>query len=660
MNLDEVVVEGKNVKKIDDGIAFLPTRKEILRSSDGFSLVKNMLIPFLNVNGTTVTSVSGDTYVAFIDGNQATAEEIRGLRTKDVTQVQILQHPSDPRFMGKPYVINYVVKRRNYGGYLKAEGNQTFLEDKGDYSVFGVYQRPTATLRYQATANYSNSHGSHESEKTVYDMGAGQGTVTRNSTSEVMKQENRNYGLNMSYVKIFTPTSRLQVNGGMTYRHTPKSQNEGKVWYDGQDAETTRATATSKAYSPFVSIQGGMPVGKGSLWMSANMTMQHTRSSNLFSILDTRDFFNSTKETSFNNTVSAQYYLPLGERDQMNLSMFANYVTYRINYGGTSDSRQSIDEQGYGANALWWHTFSDSWKGSAHGGLRYSSFSNPEVKTNRELLPVLTLSLNGTVAERHFLKFNATYSTYSKPRNTYTNVHRQDDEINGTTGNAEIKSPKNYFFQSNYYWNISNKYGTNLSVNYRHMGNILAYAYTPLNGVMYSYLNNKGHFNELWGTADVVIKLLNYSLSLRPRVSAQYSEASGLYPCQLWSFSTKLSIQYSISDHFFLSADGEWSNSRVYGRDTGTNYHSKNHWNLSMELGFAAGDFAANLAARPLYKYRHSVGRLNGPNIWRETDEYTRGNRFIEVSARYYIDYGKKVKHGNEYLEGGQSRSAIL
>ena len=74
----------------------------------------------------SVTTASGNSVEFFIDMQPATQAEVEMLRTTDIQTIEYLEAPSDPRFHGARYAVNYVLVKYDYGGYTSLSGQQPF------------------------------------------------------------------------------------------------------------------------------------------------------------------------------------------------------------------------------------------------------------------------------------------------------------------------------------------------------------------------------------------------------------------------------------------------------------------------------------------------------------------------------------------------------
>lgn len=119
IQLKEVVVEADQQNISASVSTYFPTSKQKNASQSGIDLLNRMAIPQLALGaGTTINTVGNRPVAVFIDWLPATADDLKNMRTTDVKKVEYYDYPSDPRFLGNAHVVNFVMKRYEYGGYL--------------------------------------------------------------------------------------------------------------------------------------------------------------------------------------------------------------------------------------------------------------------------------------------------------------------------------------------------------------------------------------------------------------------------------------------------------------------------------------------------------------------------------------------------------------
>lgn len=157
--LDEVSVEAEGAVLNAKGISYYPNDRQKKSAYDGTSLLRNLAIPSLQINplNNTVQTVAREAVALFIDGREASADEIASLRPKDVIRVEFYEQPM-PEFMNKRNVVNYVVRKYAFGGYVTLRGDQSFIYDEGDYRAYGKVNRSNWSFLVVGKGSYGNDN----------------------------------------------------------------------------------------------------------------------------------------------------------------------------------------------------------------------------------------------------------------------------------------------------------------------------------------------------------------------------------------------------------------------------------------------------------------------------------------------------------------------
>lgn len=136
--LDEVVVEASNQRINAEVATYIPMTRQKNAAQNAVSLLSMMAIPQISVDPVSqaVQTAHGQNVSIFIDYLPATAEDLSGMKTQDVKKVEYFMHPSDARFQGAKYVINFVMQKYEWGGYTKLSANKSFGVNSSEASAY--------------------------------------------------------------------------------------------------------------------------------------------------------------------------------------------------------------------------------------------------------------------------------------------------------------------------------------------------------------------------------------------------------------------------------------------------------------------------------------------------------------------------------------------
>lgn len=144
--LDEVVVEARNQRLGAEVSTYIPTSKQRNASQTAADLLNRMAIPQIKISANDdITDLAGKSVDVFMDFLPASKEDLQGMRMQDVKKVEYYDFPSDPRFQGKAHVVNFVMQKYEYGGYIKAFGWEN-TSNAGQASLYGKLQYKRMTF----------------------------------------------------------------------------------------------------------------------------------------------------------------------------------------------------------------------------------------------------------------------------------------------------------------------------------------------------------------------------------------------------------------------------------------------------------------------------------------------------------------------------------
>lgn len=250
-DLKEVVVEGKSRFLTREGETYRPTSKMKNAATDGFSLINLMGIPSITADPVSdeIKTISGDGVKTFIDYRPATNEEVRQLRTQDVSKVEVLDFPSDPRFQGARHAVNFILVKYEYGGYTKLMAGQFFEYNFGRYSINSKFVFKKMTYDLAVGTNYLNTRV--KKTETLSNYRFGDTEAKREETPNSSHNKN-----NKTFITLSTLYSKENVNIKNTFGINFGPYTHNNAGYDiltdfgFQTEETSLSRNDSHSISP--------------------------------------------------------------------------------------------------------------------------------------------------------------------------------------------------------------------------------------------------------------------------------------------------------------------------------------------------------------------------------------------------------------------------
>ncbi|MGM9862698.1 MAG: hypothetical protein ACI305_00335 [Lepagella sp.] len=156
--LEEVVVEGDLTRTDARRTVYTPTTRQKNAAQTATDLLGRMSIPQIRIDDeSTVLTAAGNPVAIYIDYLPATRQDIEGMRMADVRNVEYLDFPSDPRFQNNQHVVNFIMQRYEYGGYVKLYGLEQFIANNGRLNAFAKLQYKRMTYDLAAGGSYTNT-----------------------------------------------------------------------------------------------------------------------------------------------------------------------------------------------------------------------------------------------------------------------------------------------------------------------------------------------------------------------------------------------------------------------------------------------------------------------------------------------------------------------
>lgn len=119
--LDEVVVQAAKVIRKADMDVYHPSQSALENSKNGMQLLRNLMIPTLNVNDALGSvSAAGQAVQVRINGRVSTIEQVKALLPETIKRVEWIDNPG-LRYGGANYVLNIIVTNPTVGGSLMVQ-----------------------------------------------------------------------------------------------------------------------------------------------------------------------------------------------------------------------------------------------------------------------------------------------------------------------------------------------------------------------------------------------------------------------------------------------------------------------------------------------------------------------------------------------------------
>lgn len=665
VSLSTVLVEGDNSQLNADRTTYIPTPRQKNASQTGNELLSHMAIPQLGLitNG-SITTNSGRDVAVYIDFLPASENELKAMNVKDVKKVGYYTSPSDPRFQGKENVINFIMQKYDYGGYVKGFCHLNLISYSEQVLASTRFQYKK--MKYDFIASGWNMDSKHDGyDKTeIFRLPKEDGDIRefeRHSSTTKSKKESQQYfaGVKSTYLsdKIMAAT---EIDGSVN--NNPCNNMNGIVHYSENVYPASTCMSTNDEQSRFLSFTGYYYFelsGKNTLTFTPTYIISHTEQSSSY----LENSFTAINNSATDNTNQLRANLNFTHNFREYGSMLAfvrgNYESNRTSYSGSVSSLDKAKSGRIGCGV----TYSIS-KGDFYGlaGFGYDwdqlKFGEIEDKTAS---PWADFSLQFLLKKKHSLSMTFHYSTW-QPSSSYksSNIIVSSPFLK-YTGNPSLFPYKSYDIGLDYTWIPNNRFTMSAFAYGWTVGDRYAFDYIPMeDGILRTIKQPIGSFADVKYGINASAKFLDNNLDLRAQVAQNLNYNGVPYNQSHSSIYWHAQLRYYLKNwHFSLTYISDKANAARSTNGNWTKY--KNDWQLS--IGWAKGNWnvITNVVNMTRWNWRADLNKMHSKYYCVNEQLYNGNNHaLIQISATYTFGYGKKIKNDNEPSVSGNASSGIL
>ena len=339
--LGEVVIKGSSFIRKDDHVLVIPDKQQVKHASTGYDLLYNLMIPNIEVNKRTGTvSTFGGEVSLYINGEKADYRDVQSLRPRDIENVEYYDVPTG-KYANDVAAINYIVKKRQSGGYIFADGKQTIGYMAGDYNIGGKVAHDNTSYSFWGGHTMQKYKGSivDKNETILFP----DYTVYRNRETTA-----GNYRNNQQYMQFkvsnVNKKRNLSAQIALVRNETPSDENYGLLDYSGHYTYSTRSTDSKQEQnlSPSLRLFGNFNIGK-------NQTLEFTAKGSYTQNDYTRQYtenennsLSDVKEDLYSFNFSANYNIKLQHQNSFGVDIRHYHNITSSTYAGDYSSWQHL------------------------------------------------------------------------------------------------------------------------------------------------------------------------------------------------------------------------------------------------------------------------------------------------------------------------------
>lgn len=665
--LNEVVVEADNQSISPQLSTYFPSKKQKNAASNATSLLAMMAIPQLDVeiSSGTVKTLEGNSVAIYIDYVESSPNDLEGMKTTDVKRVEFYSYPTDPRFKGARYVINFIMQKYLYGGYTKLTAEEQFEVNRALGSVYSKMTYKTMLYDIYAGTSYLNTrhNGSQINETYRFTdlFGEGPKNVYRSSTTESSRLHNSKTDISF---RVLYNKSNVSISNkiSLVWNDKPVDESVSAVTYSPDIFMSQSGKQNNKTDNLTAGYNGNFFFrfsDKMSLQSDLIYTYGHNSSQLRYHYGEQFDITNDASETSNFIRINPRLSYRLNQKHNLAIFFTGAWNTHRIKYTGSSPSVEDYKIQAYFAGV---HYDYISAKIQAGTDLGLSSEGNriSGIKSTN-IFPSIVAYANYMPARKHMLSLSLNYGQDVPDASQKSPNMLQQNELMWYTGSPDLKDYSYLNGNLSYTWLPNNKWQFSATSTYSRFTNRCVAIYTPSapQGTMLRHYVNGGDYSAGMLGVNATGRFFRGTLIINAMPQLWLYHTSGDYQANLNDINGRIQISYYPGNFYFT---GSYTLQRKYPA-TQAEYHERIPAIYQLQAGWGNGNWNITLTAFNFFRNSWESSRQTLSSQWYD---YNRINfssayhRYFEIGIRYTIGYGKKVDRRNEVSSGDEAKSAIL
>ena len=622
--LDEVVVKASSFVRQKDRVLIIPTEQQVKHASTGYDLLYNLMIPGMSVNTQkgSVNTLLGEATL-YINGQKADYKEIRALRPKDIEKIEYFEMPTG-KYAGDKASVNYILKKKNTGGYVALDGMQTIGYLGGDYNAnLKVMHKNTS---YTLFAGHSMEHndGIRTDKKEVFYFPEQEISRTTH-VDDAELNKNKQY----AQLNINNNNDKRTLAGKISFVHQSMPDNYSKsvIEYDNTPVNdiSAKTETTQTALMPSLNLYGSFKLGQ-TQFLNVNLTATYTNNEYIRKYTE-RNYFSHTKvdESLYNITFSTDYNIQLKHNNSFGLNFShlhsISSATYKEDFKEWSHlwTTETLLMGQYN------QSIGKIYMSLQFGGdlLQYCLHGN---EAKRYLSPHANILLNYQINSENSILYGLNTGNSNPPMEWINNVNQELDSLSVKRGNPHLERT-NYYNSYLVYNHQTGKINLQVAGLYFGAINSVFSDYYIENDKLVNTFRTGGNFHQLKGSLAVTYKIIP-SLHIKLLGFYRYNEITGKVKQHINEWGGSMDINYYWKDFAF----------NIHGKSTGK----------TLDNYPAFVDTPANYGAFVRWNHKNWMAEAGTDNTFSKHNQ-----------TKMYMDMGVYRFHNSSYSETYQKTGYI-
>ncbi len=665
--LKEVVVEA-NMQRTSSNIStYIPMARQKNVASDAISLLSQMAIPQIEVDpiSKAVKTASGQGVSVFIDFLPATALDLQGMRTQDVKKVEYYLHPTDPRFQGAQYAINFIMQKYEWGGYTKLTADKWFGVNRSEGEVYSKMAYKAMIFDLYADEIYlSNRHGGVSStEMFRFDDLYGKGPQTITRTSETTSSLYRNNSNDIALRALYN-SDKIRISNLVSYSLTNVPHNDAvnSVFYSSETFSPTNASSLTSSHNWALSYHGNyffIFSPKLSLQSDAQYTYGKNNSNSMYSIGEGLSITNNASEDTHYFQINPRLRWSLGDKLRFITCLSTSQRWNFITYSGNSPSRQKYNLGVYLVGTQF-DLDIEKWNIGGQFSWMWERNHISESRMNNNF-PRAVVYATFSPNDKHQFEVDWNYGKDVPDASQKSPNMLQQDELMWYQGTPTLADFSSNNAGVSYIWLPNNKWQLSADAYLYMLGNRCVTIYSPVapEGTMLRKYVNDGDYRSGMLGISATAKFFGGKLIAKLRPQYWMRKTTGAYASRRNDLSCTAQLTYYWGNFYIWG----WYITSSHYQEEQSGIIERSPAKYQIQLGW--GDKGWNIRTG-VYNFLHtsweaSRQTLSSNYYTFDRKEYSTAQHWrITLAVSYTFGYGKKVARNDEVSGSGTADSAIL
>lgn len=664
--LDEIVVEASSQRTSSNVSTYIPKTRQKDAAADAISLLSQMAIPQIEVDpiSQAVKTASGQGVSIFIDYLPATSQDLHGMRTQDVKKVEYYLHPTDPRFQGARYVINFIMQKYEWGGYTKVSANKWFGVNRTEGEVYSKMAYKSMIFDLYADEIFlTNRHGGASSTETFrFDNIYGNGPQTIQRTSGTNASLYRNNSNDFALRALYN-SSKLVISNRLAYSLTnnPHNDSRNSVTYSSLFPATTSQTVMSQrnyAIDYYCNLTAFLSE-KFVINAEASYTFGRNKSDSRYSTDKSLDIVNNARENVHKLQIMPRLHWVVDSHNKI-IFYFATSQNWNfIDYTGNSPSRQKYNVGGYLAG-VHYNLNLDKWNVGGEVGWIWESnhISDSRMSNN---FPQANAYAAFSPNDKHQIEASWRYGKDVPDASQKSPNMLQQDELMWYQGTPTLSDYSYHSAGLSYTWLPNNRWQLSADGYIYMLGNRCVTIYSPTapEGTMLRRYVNDGDYRSGMFGISATAKFFGGKFVAKLRPQYWLRKTTGAYASTRNEFTCTAQLTYYFGKFYLWG----WYMTPSHYQEEQSGIVERTPAKYQVQFGW--GDKGWNIRAgvynflRTSWESSHQT--LDSKYYSFDRKQFSTAQHWrITLAVSYTFGYGKKVDRSDEVSGSGTAGSAIL